>query len=161
MLLAFVGFVIWLSMGAKNQEIRTEIEISASPEKVWSILTDFNHWNTWNTTITKTSGNAAIGSTLKISMRGSDGKDSNAYMPVISELEAPKLLRWKAKMMADFIFHNEKIVELETTETGTRIIHRELFEGLMVRLFWDQMESGVPPILNTMNSNLKTIAEKD
>ncbi len=159
-IVALIGFVIWSIQGKQMQEITTEIEIAAPPEKVWAILTDFNNWNKWNTTITKTSGDAALGSQLNISMRGHDGKDSNSYSPVITKLEAPKLLRWRAKMLAEFLFSNEKIVELKATDAGTKVIHKETFEGLMVKMFWSKMESGVPPILNKMNKALKETAEK-
>lgn len=159
-LVAFIGLVIWASQGDNMQEIKTEVEIAAPPEKVWAVLTDFNRWTDWNTTVTKASGESAMGSQLNITMSDENGKDSNAYSPVITKLEAPKLLRWRAKMLAEFLFTNEKLVELEATATGTRLIHRELFSGLMVKLFWSKMESGVPPILNKMNADLKKVVEK-
>lgn len=159
-IIAFIGLVIWLSQGDNMQEIKTEIEISAPPEKVWGVLTDFNNWSTWNSTVTKTSGESALGATLNITMSDGKGNDAQTYTAVITQFEAPKLLRWRAKMLAEFLFTNEKIVALEATEQGTKVIHRETFKGLMVKLFWGKMESGVPPILNTMNEALKKMAEK-
>ncbi len=159
-LIAITGLILWSIQGGNMKEIQTEIEISAPPEKVWGILTDFNHWADWNNTVTKTSGESAIDSQLNITM-SDNGKDSNAYSPIITQLQAPKLLRWRAKMLADFLFKNEKIVELEVTETGTRIIHRETFDGLFVKLFWSKLKDGVPPILNAMNDALKAEAEKN
>lgn len=159
-LFAFVGFIIWSVQGDNMKEIQTEIEISAPPEKVWGILTDFNHWTDWNNTVTKTSGESAIGSKLAITM-SDNGKDSNAYSPIITQLQAPRLLRWRAKMIAEFLFKNEKIIELEATKTGTRIVHRETFDGLLVKLFWGKMKEGVPPILNAMNDALKIKAENN
>ena len=142
------------------QQVITEIEISAPPEKVWSILTNFNHWTEWNTTITKASGETAINTQLNITMSNEIGKDSNAYSPIITQLEAPKRLRWQAKMMANFLFKNEKLVELEATETGTKMMHTEFFSGLMVKVFWGKMKDGVPLIMNKMNQDLKAAAEK-
>ena len=97
---------------------------------------------------------------LNITM-SDNGKDSNAYSPILTQLEAPKLLRWRAKMLADFLFKNEKIVELQATPDGTRVIHTETFDGMVVKLFWGKLKDGVPPILNTMNNDLKIRAEKD
>lgn len=142
------------------QQVITEIEISAPPEKVWSILTNFNHWTEWNTTITKASGETAINTQLNITMSNEIGKDSNAYSPIITQLEAPKRLRWQAKMMANFLFKNEKLVELEATETGTKMMHTEFFSGLMVKVFWGKMKDGVPLIMHKMNQDLKAAAEK-
>ncbi|MEE9326763.1 MAG: SRPBCC domain-containing protein [Cocleimonas sp.] len=143
------------------KQITTEIEISAPPEKVWKILNDFDHWAQWNTTVTKASGGSTINSQLNITMSDENGKDSNAYSPVIIQTEAPKLLHWRAKMMAHFLFSNDKIIELEATSTGTKMTHREKFSGLMVKAFWGKMKEGVPPILNSMNRDLKTAAEKN
>ena len=142
------------------KQVITEIEISAPPEKVWAILTNFNHWIEWNTTITKASGETAINAQLNITMSNEKGKDSNAYSPIITQLEAPKRLRWQAKMMANFLFKNEKLVELEATETGTKMMHTEFFSGLMVKAFWGKMKDGVPLIMNKMNQDLKAAAEK-
>ena len=142
------------------REIRTEIEIAAPPTKVWSILTDFDNWKNWNPIVIQASGVAALGSELSVAMRGKDGKDGPKYMPVVTIFQAPKSFRWRAKMMAEFLFTNDKVFELEETGSGTRLIHKELFRGMLVPLFWSKLDEGVPPMLNSMNEALKTKAEK-
>jgi hypothetical protein len=37
-------------------EISSEIEIGATPARVWSVLTDFEHYADWNPFITSISG---------------------------------------------------------------------------------------------------------
>ncbi len=142
------------------REIRTEIEINVPPTTVWSILTDFHTWKEWSPIINQASGVASLGSELNITMRGDDGKDGPKYMPIITNFEEPKFFRWRAKMMAEFLFTNDKVFELEETGSGTRLIHKELFSGMLVPLFWSKLETGVPPMLNSMNDALKRIAEK-
>jgi len=39
-----------------HKEIKTSIEISASPETIWKILTNFEDYENWNPFITKISG---------------------------------------------------------------------------------------------------------
>jgi len=63
-------------------------------------------------------------------------------------------------MMVGFLFTNDKIFELEETATGTRLVHKELFSGMLSPLFCEQMEKGVPPMLNAMNKALKELVEK-
>ena len=138
----------------------TEIEIDAPVEKVWDILMDFEHWSDWNPIIKAGSGKAALESELSITMNGKDGKNGPKYAPVITIFEAPKDFRWRAKMIAGFIFTNDKVFELEPTSTGTRLIHKEEFGGLMVGLFWSKLNDGVVPMLNSMNKALKEHAEK-
>lgn len=143
------------------RELRTEIEIAAPLTKVWSILTDFGHWKDWNPIVNQAAGAASHGSKLSITMRGKDGKDANKYMPVITTFEEPKSFRWRAKMMAGFLFTNDKVFELEEIASGTRLIHIEAFSGMLVPLFWHKLETGVLPMLKSMNNALRILAEKN
>lgn len=56
------------------REIKSEILISAPAEKVWSVITDFNKWKTWNPIVKQVSGEATLGAKLKVTMKGKDGK---------------------------------------------------------------------------------------
>ena len=154
--------IIYLTVaGSELQEIKTEIEISAPPSKVWTILTDINHWQEWSPIIKESQGTASVGSELTIAMVGKEkGEDGPVYNPTIMELDEAKHLRWRAHMLAGFIFTNYKVLELEETDSGTRLIHKEMFKGLLAPIFCGQMEKGVPPMLNSMNKALKELAEK-
>ena len=50
------------------KEIKTEIEINASAEKVWQVLTDFAHFHDWNPFIREIIGTVSEGSKLEISI---------------------------------------------------------------------------------------------
>jgi hypothetical protein len=141
------------------RELRTEIDIAAPITKVWNILTDFDHWKDWNP-ISQASGAASLGSKLTITMGGCEGKDGMKYRPIITHLEEPKSFRWRGVMMAGFLFTNDKVFELEETSSGTRLIHREEFSGLLVPMFWGKLNQGALPMLKSMNDALKVIAEK-
>ena len=159
--LAGAGFIYLAIAGSELQEIKTDIEISAPPTKVWSILSDINNWQEWSPIIKESHGTASIGSELTITMVGKkDGEVGPIYNPVITELDEPKHLRWRAHMLTGFIFTNYKVLELEETSSGTRLIHKEMFKGLLAPIFCGQMEEGVPPMLNSMNLALKELAEK-
>ena len=142
------------------RELRTEIEIAAPISKVWSILTGFNDWEGWNPIVNQASGVASLGSKLSITMCGKDGKSANKYTPVLIEIDQPKSFRWRATMMAGFLFTNDKVCKLEETAAGTRLIHIEAFSGLPVPIFWGKMEKPVPQMLKSMNDALKMTAEK-
>jgi hypothetical protein len=154
--------IIYLSVaGSKLQEIKTEIEISAPPSQVWSILIDINNWQEWSPIIKESSGTASVGSELAITMIGKEeGEAGPEYNPVITELDEPHYLQWRAHMMNEFIFTNYKVLSLEETSSGTRLIHKELFKGMLAPLFCVQMEDGVPPMLNSMNQALKDLVEQ-
>ena len=146
--------------GSELQEITTEIEISAPPEKVWAIILDIDKWQDWSPIIKESQGEAFVGSELTMTMIGKEeGEEGPKYKPVITELEASRHLRWRAHMLAGFVFTNHKILELEETSTGTRLIHKETFQGMLAPIFCGQMEKGVPSMLNSMNQALKELAE--
>ena len=162
-LVALLGAgIIYLAVaGSKMQAIKTEIEISAPPSKVWGIITDINNWQEWSPIINASHGVASVGSELSITMIGKEeGKDGPKYNPIITQLDEPRYFRWRAHMLAGFIFTNYKIFELEETSSGTRLTHTESFKGLLAPIFCGQMEKGVPPMLNSMNKALKDLAEK-
>ena len=142
------------------EEIKTEIEIAAPPSKVWSIITDVENWKQWNPIVNQVRGEASPGSRLSVTMCGEGGKDANHYTPVVTDLELHKSFRWRAKMMAGFLFTNDKIFELEEISFGTRLIHIEAFSGLLTPIFCSKLNEHVPSMLNSMNEALKTLAEK-
>jgi uncharacterized protein YndB with AHSA1/START domain len=48
------------------KELRTEIEIKASAERVWQLLTDFAHFPQWNPFIRRAHGNLKLGQRLEV-----------------------------------------------------------------------------------------------
>ena len=159
--LVFAGIIYLAVEGNKTQEIKTEIDISATPSNVWAIISDINNWQEWSPIIKDSKGTATVGSKLSITMMGKEqDKDGPKYNPVIIELKESKYFHWRAYMVTGFIFTNDKIIELQETDSGTRLIHKETFRGLLAPIFCNHMEEGVPPMLNSMNKALKDLAEK-
>ncbi len=140
------------------RELRTEIDIAAPLENVWKVLTDFEGWKDWNA-VFHVGGQAGIGSRLNVTVYEERSKEGKSYPAVVTQLEAPRLLRWRARMMAGFIFTNDKIFELKKTEQGAKLIHREGFSGLMVPLMWKKMEECALPMLESLNQALKKKVE--
>ena len=156
-----VGISYLIIEGAKVQEIKTEIDISAPPSKVWGIITDIDKWQEWSPIINASQGKPLIGSKLSITMMSKEeGKDGPKYNPEIIELKKQKYFHWRAHMMAGFIFTNDKVFKLEETETGTHLIHIETFKGLMAPLMSGSVKENVPTMLDSMNKALKELAEK-
>lgn len=141
-------------------EVRTEIFITKPPQMVWDWLTDFESWPEWNPIVNGAQGTAALGSSLTITMRGKNGQNANTYKPTIIALDAPRLLVWRATMMAGFLFTNSKILELVEEDGGTRLTHGETFSGLLVPIFCGKMQEMLGPMLDNMNQALKMTLEK-
>lgn len=155
------GFVTLIVKGQKVQVISTEVDIAAPPAKIWGILTDIEKWQEWSPIINKSSGTSAIGSKLNITMSGKEKDiDGPKYSPIITKLEEARNMTWKATMITDFIFTNNKVLEIKKTNSGSRLIHKETFSGMMSVIMCSQMEKEVPPMLDKMNQALKVLAEK-
>lgn len=122
---------------------------------------DFNNWKQWNPIVNDASGAPSLGSKLTITMRGKDGKDAMKYMPIVTNIEELKSFRWRATMMAGFLFTNDKIFELKEISSGTRLIHKEEFGGILVPMFWSKLTLEALPMLKSMNDALKIVAEKN
>lgn len=158
--LLLIGCAYLWSEGNETHEIRTEINIAAPPEKVWAVLLDINSWHDWSPIINHSSGDAVLGSTLSITMIGEkEYQDGPEYNPIITQLDAPNYFHWQAVMMARFVMANDKVFELEATPTGTRLVHKELFKGMIVPIFCNKFDENIPPMLNAMNEALKDHVE--
>jgi len=158
--LAFAGIIFLSVRGSNVQEIRTEVEISAPPSKVWSIITDIDKWQEWSPIINASQGQAVLGEELSITMVSEQvGKDGPKYNPVIIDIKEHKYFHWRAHMQVGFVFTNDKILKLEETDAGTHLVHIETFRGLMAPLMADSVEKTVPAMLDSMNEALKAVAE--
>jgi uncharacterized protein YndB with AHSA1/START domain len=72
------------------KELRTEIEIQASPEKVWQILTDLDKYSEWNPYIHHAIGKALLGEKVDITFL-SGSKDMILHCTVVEAQPNRKL----------------------------------------------------------------------
>ncbi|PHQ59665.1 MAG: hypothetical protein COC08_08470 [Maribacter sp.] len=142
------------------RELRTEIQISSTPDMVWNKLMDFPSWPNWNPIVNKIEGNVEIGSELSITMSDSKGKDAKNYKSIITAIDENKRFSFNATMIAKFMFSAERIIELKESQEGTLFIQREIYAGLMVPIFWKKLSKDALLMLHSMNKALKKEVEK-
>lgn len=146
-----------ISITVMAKEIKTEIVIQATPEKIWSILTDFENYPNWNPFINTIEGNATIGDKIKVSIHPPGGKKMTFRPIVITKIDK-KELSWRGKLLVSGLFDGEHKFELIDNKDGTvTFIQSEKFKGLFVWMFNPKKtEDG----FNRMNEKLKELAEK-
>ena len=137
------------------RELRTEIQISAEPDKVWKILMDLQGWSNWNPIVNKIEGNLEVGAELSITMCDENGKDGRSYKATITAIEENRRFSYVGSMMAKFMFSAERIFELEESQGGTFFVQREIYTGIMAPLFWGKLNEHALPMLKSMNEALK------
>ena len=156
---AMLGVVFWLD-GRALREIRTEIAIGAPPAEVWPYLEKISEWPDWSPIVQSAEGEASEVAVLKITMYDFDGTVGPSYTPMITHIETNKHLAWRAAMLSSLFVSNGKILKLDATDSGTRLLHIETFSGMLVPIFWGRFERNVPTMLNAMNGALKEVVEK-
>ena len=73
------------------RQITTEIEINASVEKVWAILTDFKKYPQWNPFIKSIDGEIVEGATFEVTLEQPDSKPM-VFKPKCLKFEKSKAL---------------------------------------------------------------------
>ena len=116
------------------RQIQTSIDIVASPTRVWSILTDFRSYPTWNPFITSIDGKSQPGARLRVTITPS-GRRPMTFRPVMLTVTPGRELRWRGRLLMPGLFDGEHAFQLEMLSTaGCRLHHTERFSGLMVGL---------------------------
>ena len=142
-----------------KKDIQTEIEINASAEKVWKIMTDFENFPSWNPFVIRAEGELKEGKKIKIDVQIPDAK-MQKFKPVILKAEPNKELRWAGTVPPN-LFRGEHFYILEKLdENKTRFIHGEHFSGLLVRMIWAIQGKKIEKGYKLMNEALKKRAEE-
>lgn len=141
-----------------KKDIRTEIEINASAEKVWQILTDFENFPTWNPFVVKVLGEPKIDEILEIEVQLPESRKMK-FTPIVLKAEPNKELRWVGTLSLN-AFRGEHFYQIESLgENKSRFIHGEHFSGWLVRLIWAIEGEKIEKGYRLMNEALKKEAE--
>jgi hypothetical protein len=142
------------------KELRTEIEINTSPERVWKILTDFDKYEQWNPFIHKIIGQPKEGARIEIHIETPGGKNRK-YGPTLTKVDEGRELRWLGKSSLPGFLNGEHIFAIEQLEPQrVRFVQREVFDGLLTSLFGKSLDTDVRQGLEEMNRALKERAER-
>lgn len=136
-------------------ELKTEILINASPEKVWQTLTNFPDY-TWNPFIKSITGEVKVGNTITAELGGM------TFKPKVLKFEPQKEFRWKGKLFIKGLFDGEHYFLLEKQNDGsTKFTHGEIFSGILVPLFKKKLMTETKDGFVAMNEALKKSCEGD
>lgn len=142
-------------------ELRTEIEIQASADRVWHHLTGFAAFPQWNPFIRRTRGNVLAGERLDVYLQPS-GARGMSFRPTVLKAEPDRELRWLGHFIIPGLFDGEHIFTIEPLGPGrVRFIQREIFTGLLVPVFARGLDTDTRRGFEEMNQALKARAEQD
>jgi len=142
-----------------QHQIRTEIDIDASPVVVWSILTDLDRYADWNPFIVSAVGDVAVGAKLVNRLRAPGGR-AMTFKPTVTVVEAERTFEWLGRLVVRGVFDGRHRFDLEPAPTGgTRFVHSEQFNGVLVRFLRKSLDSQTASGFEQMNIALKSRAE--
>ncbi len=143
-----------------KEEIHTELEISASAERVWEVLTDFSSYPEWNPMIRRASGEARAGERLELYFAPS-GRKGTTFRPKLLVVEPSRELRWLGQPGIPRLFESEHFFIIEENRRNeVRLVHDMIFYGLLIPLVRKRLEGPVRQPFEEMNKALKTRAEQ-
>lgn len=155
-----VLIVIVLILSRTRFEIRDDIEINASVDKVWLAIIDFHNYKKWNSQLFYLGGSVEPKGKLhlKLSVQGTAPYE---FKPVISFWEENKRFAWLAKTGLPRIFDGEHFFELKDLGNGkTLLTNREEYRGVLSQLFKQLPMMKTAPIgFKKMNMELKSYIE--
>lgn len=159
--LTTIILLIFLNVTAMAKEIKTEILIHATPDKVWSILTNFDNYPNWNPFIKSIKGNPKVGNKIVARIEPPQSKGMT-FKPKILVFEPNKELRWLGHLLFKGLFDGEHKFELIDNGNGTTtFIQSEKFKGLFLPLFKKQLDNSTKKGFEEMNKKLKELAEQN
>lgn len=134
--------------------LTTTIDIAATPDEVWAVLTDFSAYGEWSN-FSRIGGVADVGTTLSMHMPGF------AFRSRVTKAAPGEELQWSAKILSERIFVGRHTFTLAAGGDGTtRVTNSEEFSGALVlpfeRLFTGAGEGGG---YAAFNAGLKARAE--
>ncbi len=142
------------------KELYSEIEIQASAERVWQLLTDFVSFPQWNPFIRRASGEIKPGGRLEVTIQPS-GAQGMTFKPTVLAAEPNRELRWLGRVVLPGIFDGEHSFVIESLGANrVRFIQREIFNGLLVPLMARGLETDTQRGFEEMNQALKARAEQ-
>ncbi len=141
------------------KELHTEIEIEASAERVWGLLTYFSSYPQWNPFIRSISGQPTPGERLEVRIEPPGGRGMT-FKPKVLNAEPNRELRWLGHLLVPGLFDGEHSFTIQPLgENRVRFAQREAFRGLLVPLFARSLDNNTQRGFEEMNRALKERAE--
>lgn len=142
-----------------SRTIHTEIYITASPRRVWSVLEDTARYPEWNTFVRRIAGILQAGERLDVELAPPGGQIVT-MRPVVLEARTDYRLRWLGSLGIPGLLDGEHTFEIaDTRDNQVRFMQREAISGdlapIGLRMIGKQTEQG----FLAMNDALKRRVE--
>lgn len=143
-----------------SRHIHTEIDVQATPEQVWGVLTDFAAYPEWNPFIQRIAGDIAVGAKLDAFLQP-PGNRGMRFRPTVLAATPAQELRWLGHLGVAGVFDGEHIFRIEPLGAdGVRFVQEERFAGVLAPLLLRFIEGSTKEGFAAMNAALKARVEQ-
>jgi hypothetical protein len=137
--------------------LQASIQVNATPQRVWAVLTDLPGYHRWNPFIISSSGTVRTGATLTNRMHDATG--TTTFTPVIQVVEPGRELRWIGRVGPGGIFDGQHTFTIQRLGPGRVLFtQRENFTGVAVPFFEGRLHADTLPQFRAMNAALARVA---
>ncbi|MCX5973404.1 MAG: SRPBCC domain-containing protein [Coprothermobacterota bacterium] len=141
------------------KEIRSDIEIRASVETVWQILTDFTKYPEWNPLIPRAIGTAEVGARVELTIPS--GSKEKVLRCTVIKVEPNRELCWQYHILLPGLFRAKHSFTLEPMGIDrVRFVNREVFGGLYLPFQAKELDTQTRRVFQEMDKALKVRAEQ-
>lgn len=150
------GYTAWSN--THPVRLTASLEIDASSDDVWQVLTDLSAYPQWNpfmtsSEVTSKGGRLEEGATLRNVMHDRTG--DTVFTPEVLTAEPGRELRWIGKMGPGWIADGEhRFVIEEIGDHRVRLTQSESFTGVAVPFVEGQLRADTLPQFRAMNEAL-------
>jgi uncharacterized protein YndB with AHSA1/START domain len=130
-----------------------EIEIVASPQAVWDVLTDLESWPRWKSDVKSMSVEGALAKGTVFRWRAGPGTITST----IQDVRPPTLIAWTG---TTFGIKARHVYRLEPRGEGTLVHTEESYEGLVARLLRGSLQNTLEKGLSDGLRSLKAETER-
>ena len=151
LIVVLTGYAVYTNVSPYTLE--ASIEIQATPQQVWAVLTDNAAYPEWNPFIISSSGKIQAGATLTNVMHDATG--NTTFTPTVLVAEPGHELRWVGRFPPGGIFTGEHTFTITQVRPGVVLLtQREDFTGIAVPFYEHWLHADTLPMFKAMDDAL-------
>jgi hypothetical protein len=145
------GYAVYTNVSPYT--LQTSIQIQATPQQVWAVLTDTADYPAWNPFIVSSAGPVRVGATLTNVMHDATG--NTTFTPTVLVAEPGRELRWIGRVGPGGIFDGEHTFTITQIRPGVVLFtQREDFTGVAIPFYEHRPHADTLPMFKAMNDAL-------
>ena len=138
-----------------RMECATAIDVRATPQRVWSLLTNAADFPRWNSTVTRITGTIAPGERLALEVKAAPGR---TFKPRVTRFEPERSMVWSDGFAP--MFQGVRTFTLSPNSDGTTTFSMvEVLSGVMLPMIKGSLPD-FGPAFEAYAADLKREAER-